>query len=111
MKTVDNVEFVVNHLFLPRQLPQENDVVPEKEQVFTQHVLDSALAFQELGSRQSSTCTEAWNVVTKMLASFVLLHESNLDSSLLEQSIVEMGINGTFSDIIFAECWTASFQM
>ncbi|KAH8834404.1 hypothetical protein DL96DRAFT_1810684 [Flagelloscypha sp. PMI_526] len=90
-----NLEFIIHHLFLPKQIPQHYDVTPQREDIFSQHILTSAQKFTEyLAAEQlplSSCSARVWESVHRMIESFVLLHgNGNLNGAILAKRIDQM---------------------
>ena len=95
-----NLEFIIHHLFLPKQLPQHYDITSQKEAIFAQHVLTSARKFTEcLASEQQplpSHLSVAWETARRMMDSFALLHANGaLNGPLLANRIDQMSTRGS----------------
>jgi hypothetical protein len=96
----DHLTYIINHLFLPPKLPQEDDSSPTGTQALLQHVTESAAAF--VGSLRNQnvdlSVLHCWRTLHKMLESMALLHRSEyIPLKGLRDSINDMKIGGAFT--------------
>ncbi|KAJ7574857.1 hypothetical protein C8J56DRAFT_462654 [Mycena floridula] len=71
----DTLEFVVNHVFMPPKLPQEDDSDRVKEIALVQLVLDTARVFSDT----DITDKPEWFQTVEMIENFLLLQDSSIE--------------------------------
>ncbi|KAJ6458143.1 hypothetical protein C8R47DRAFT_1246692, partial [Mycena vitilis] len=91
------LDYVINHLFLPPKLPQEDDSIdPGLQRELLQHISDCAQSFCE-GLRDTNVDDEVqrcWNRLQKTLATFAGIHAtSHISEGSLEAMINGMRLN------------------
>ena len=101
----DDLNYLINHLFLPPQLPQEDDSSTAGTRALLHHVADSAYAFQDTLRQQNVDISvlSSWSTLCNMLQSMEALHQSVHNQSVhipledLSRSIGNMQMHGTFT--------------
>jgi len=96
----DNLTYLINHLFLPPILPQEDDSSTAGTQALLRHVADSAHAFQNILRQQNVDIgvLDRWDTLRNMLRSMEVLHQSvHIPLEDLRRSIDNMQMHGTFT--------------
>jgi hypothetical protein len=96
----DNLNYLINHLFLPPQLPQEDDSSTAGPRALLHHVAESAYAFQDTLRRQNVDISvlSSWSTLCNMLQSMEALHQSvHIPLEDLSRSIGNMKMRGTFT--------------
>jgi hypothetical protein len=94
----DVLSYLTNHLFLPPELPQEDDSSPEETRALLHHVTDSAAAFcSDLRSQNVDVgVLHKWLTLHRMLKSMKVLHKSQyIPLEDLRNLINNMKIHGT----------------
>lgn len=98
--TIDlrDIEYLINHLFLPPKLPQEDDSSPARTNALLHHVTDSAAAFLNfLKQDADSDVLRRWRMLHKMLESMERIHKSEyIPLECLRDSINGMKDDGGF---------------
>src|SRR6266436_5065364 len=95
----DDLTYLINHLFLPPKLPQQDDSSIAGTRTLLHHVADSAAAFLETLRRQDVDIDvlHRWDTLLKALESMELLHQSeHIPLEDLRSSINNMKIDGAF---------------
>jgi hypothetical protein len=99
--TIDpgDIEYLINHLFLPPKLPQANDSRSARTNALLHHITESAAAFIEaLDQNTDNDVRRSWRTLHKMLGSMEVLHKSEyIPLEGLRNSINEMKIHGRFT--------------
>lgn len=98
MDLLEDISYIVNHLFLPPKLPQEMDTSVQSQNALLSHVVESAAAFHraiQLATVDRDVC-QYWSILHKMLYSMqAVRHGAHIDSRALQRTIEEMRVNGT----------------
>jgi hypothetical protein len=90
-----SLTFIINHVFLPPKLPSSSDCTPEHEASLLRVFKDCAETFAHRLERQTNSC-RAWDVVIRMLASMVDLHDRGIvEKDVLEKQLANMKAGGT----------------
>jgi hypothetical protein len=102
------LRYVINHLFLPPKLPQEDDSGDVSTQTaILYHVLESAKAFSDGLSHSnnvSAQVNQQWQVLQRMLESMHRIHRGkHLSMAELQGTIERMEVQGklTLNEIIY----------
>ncbi|KIM76437.1 hypothetical protein PILCRDRAFT_649814 [Piloderma croceum F 1598] len=96
----DDLTYLINHIFLPQKLPQEDDSSTAGTQVLLRHVADSAHAFKDTLRQQNVDIgvVDRWDTLFKMLQSMEVLHQSvHIPLEDLRKSIDNMQMHGTLT--------------
>lgn len=93
-------EFILNHVFLPSKLPQEEDPkrhVKEVEllTVLTKGAEEFAAQLKSISHISSEPSAKAWTILIRMLHSLRLLHEG-LSEPVLEHALANLEVNGSY---------------
>ncbi|KAG8950798.1 hypothetical protein FRC03_012736, partial [Tulasnella sp. 419] len=86
--------FIINHVFMPPKLPQEDDVDEENEQALCETVYEAAKEFANYLSEEERT---HWNRIRRMLNQFLATHRT---SSLAWNDVVRLLKNAESGDVL-----------
>lgn len=87
-----NLMYLVNHIFLPPKLPQEDDLNDPDEHAIIEHVYQSS---QEYFSLIRERYKSRWSPIVKMLKNLCSSHETFvLSGEDMERSMTEMEPGG-----------------
>lgn len=90
--SVPDLEYVVNHIFLPPKLPQKDDTNEVMELALARHVYQAAVKYSQLLPQQGIM---KWSYIVKALGKLCLLHErSLLSENVIQKSLFEMKSGG-----------------
>lgn len=93
----ENMKYIVNHLFLPPKLPQEDDRTEDKQSALLGHVVESTAVFcQELNNIEvDKYVRQCWATLLKMFLSMQSLRETVvLPLEDLRDAVERMQISG-----------------
>lgn len=99
--TDSELNYLVNHLFLPPKLPQQEEKDRhKKDDLLSKYILSIADEFnslvREADGGTNEEVTKAWRVIHRMLEKFQRLHSSEtLDANQLGTALLGMQVNGT----------------
>jgi hypothetical protein len=94
-----SLPFIINHVFLPPDLPNKSDRTPEHEATLIRVFKDCAEKFACHFEPQSHS-RRAWDVITRMLASAALLHDRGIvEEDQLDKQIADMEVGGEHSSL------------
>lgn len=86
--------FIINHIFLPPELPSKSDRAPEHEVSLIRVFKDCAEMFAQQFEPQTKS-RHAWDVVSRMLAATALLHDRGIvEEDHLDKQIAGMEVGG-----------------
>ena len=89
-----SLAFIINHVFLPPELPSTSDRTPEHEVALIRVFKDCAETFAHQFEPQSNS-RHAWDVIVRMLASAALLHDRGVvEEDQLEKQITNREVGG-----------------
>ena len=94
--------YLINHLFLPPKLPQEDDSDPTSTHALLRHVSDSAAAFlrYQKAENAGTGVLSVWRTLYKMLQSMEKLHKSiYIPLECLRSAINNMEMHGKFTPV------------
>lgn len=94
---LDDLTYLINHLFLPPKLPQQDDSDSSGRQALLHFVTDSAAAFLETlyDKNVDVDVLRGWCTLHKMLESMTALHQSvYIPLENLRRTIENMKIHG-----------------
>jgi hypothetical protein len=88
--SMKDLQYLLNHVFLPPKLPQEDDSDQERDIVLCQQIYSAALEFTGFLSQHQQ---QKWSVVSRMLE--MLLHTTcSLDKGPLITNILQLADGG-----------------
>jgi len=91
--------FIINHVFLPPELPSKSDRTPEHEVSLIRVFKDCAEKFSHQFEDQSKS-RRAWDVISRMLAATALLHDRGIvEEDHLDEQIAGMKVGGEHSSL------------
>lgn len=97
------LHYVINHLFLPPQLPQEDDSGDiDSQAALLLHISESATAFAEGLSNTDvgTSVTPCWQILQKMLQSMHRIHENtHMSLAELQRTVENMEVQGESTSI------------
>jgi hypothetical protein len=99
------VHYMINHLFLPPKLPQEDDSGdPSNQEALLLHLSESAKAFADGLSHLdhiSAQASQAWRILQRMLESMHRIHRgTHLSMAELQRTIERMKVQGQLTLIV-----------
>jgi Family of unknown function (DUF6606) len=100
MNTSDDINYIVNHLFLPPKLPQEEDVNFQSQNALLSHVVESAAAFYRAANDATADgdVCRYWSILHKMLSSMQTVRQgAYIDLQIFQRTVEDMCVNGTFT--------------
>ncbi|KAJ7221929.1 hypothetical protein C8J57DRAFT_1593667, partial [Mycena rebaudengoi] len=96
----ENIDYIINHLFLPPKLPQaHDDPDSSKQQALAQHLSNCAAIFCDHLSREDveSSVQAHWKDLKKMLSGFARIHEgAGMSPEHLAAAINKMNSKGEY---------------
>jgi len=97
---MDDLIYIINHLFLPPKLPQKDDSSPANTRALLSLVTNSVVGFLDVLHSQNidTGVLRRWRTLHKMLGSMEVLHQSEyIPLEGLRDSINNMKIHGAFT--------------
>ncbi|KIK69250.1 hypothetical protein GYMLUDRAFT_255795 [Collybiopsis luxurians FD-317 M1] len=99
--TSNQIRYVINHIFLPPKLPQENDQSGDLDNIIASMALEAAKRFR---TRLDTDNNRKWGAVMKMLRDFRDLQQTNiLDKEKVAKALHELNIGDSLALLIRAQ--------
>lgn len=89
----EELRYIVNHVVLPPELPQEDDSSVSYDDVLLRLVHITAVSF---ASQLSADDARLWEPIKKMLAQWIeIAQNGSIDDTTLDQALKHIGVGGT----------------